>query len=216
MSQVGLPQSARSGRQSTNSGQSSEKLFGDNIFELKNLKMERKDVSCKDGVCEYYQMTQVLFKDEDDQKHSVEFRRIVRLDEDVPQMPKNGQFSRHQVVVDVQEYRSETGCRSVTEIKRRVNGAGGRSGSRRTCEEQIWKLVDEGMRHLVQHFCEDYADWKPISDADNQQTTDGMHRSDDLPHQYAREEAGKTLHAEVNFCYTSQTFTDHTHSHSQI
>ena len=163
----------------------------------------------KEGTWKYQAIATLLFQTEDDhyrykgdQYRNVEFKHILLLNADVPLMPRNGQFNEHNVKEIWEECITEDSCQCKTKIMRMDSVPRGSSShshdSHRTDEEQVWELVDKGLKTLVRHFREKYGNWKFISDADyRQETKDGTQPSDDSQHKSAREATGKKLHAEV-------------------
>jgi len=141
------------------------------------------------------------------QRCNIEFVHNLLLNADVPLMPSNGRFDSHDVEIRFQVHCFERKGQRTTTISKRSGTPSGSSYyghyyNHRGDEDQIWQYVDEKLNTLVQHFCEEYRDWKLIPAAEHGQgANDGMHHSGDSPHktlQYEREQTGTKLLPEVD------------------
>ena len=201
------PGSVQPGRKAANSDQSGEQHLAHNASESAAWPLIQLEVHYKDGTWEYPLMVTLKFQTEHDDCRCVKFKHTLLLDADVPQLPISGPFCRQDREVDVREYLTEEGCQRTTTMRRRAKAAGVPSGSRfhspRMDEKQIWELVDEGLKALVRHFCEEYREWKWIPDREKKA---GTHRSAAATrgtHQSTGAEAGKKLLDSVYSCLLS-------------
>ena len=181
----------RSRSTSVHSGQkaatSAEQRRADNTSESAEI-----EVTYKQGWWKYQAVTTLLFQTEDNQWHDIEFKHLVLLNVDVPQITRNGQFNRRDAEVEVQELLTELWCHRTTTIKKRVTASSGlyspysQSGSR-SDDQQVRNLVHKGLDALVQHFRDDFRDYEMIADAGyGQERKDEIRRSDDTGKETAR------------------------------
>ena len=142
-------------------------------FQIRHVEPRYKEGT--PGTWEYQALATLKFHTEDNELFNVKFTHTLLLDADVPQLSINGTFDRKCAETDVQEHLTEVRSTRTTTVKRRTPArmpSGCHShrlhASPRQDQEQIKKLIEEGLKKLVRHFEEEHREWT---------LSEGMHRS---------------------------------------
>lgn len=194
-----------SGQKAANSGCSGEQQLAGNTSKVPYTEITR-ELCYEEGTWKYVGSVLLLFQIVCGQYCDIKFAHTIWLNADVPLMSTSGHFDGRDVELRFKEILTERRCERTTEIRRRTGMPSGSSyssqhGNQRGDEKQVWQLVDAGLNRLVRHFREECEQWNLTPAADcGQEANDGMCHSGDSSQktlQYAREETGTQLHAEV-------------------